>query len=85
MKRKIFGVASHKDLGLRKQHHAFLRRILAKAKGDDSNITRDYAFIPSVKATKDTTGLQGIGPTLLVFEISRHPQPRPQPLSDIHD
>lgn len=73
---------SHNALGVEEQYHAFLRRIYGKITSDNPTISSEQASCLSIRTIYDTTGPNGLVPTLLVFRLMPRLPIRPHSLPD---
>lgn len=66
---QLSGIESHNAIGVGERYHAPLRRIYNKIREDVPDIVPTLALQLTVKAMNDTTGPEGLVPSLLVFGI----------------
>jgi hypothetical protein len=69
VKLQISPVESHNSLGYNERMHAPLREIFLKIQEDVPGISDELTLRLAVKALNDTSGPDGLVPTLLVYGI----------------
>lgn len=66
---QLSGVESHNSLGPRERYHETLRGIFKIIRNRNPDLEPDIALRYDVKAINDTTGPEGLVPSLLVFGV----------------
>lgn len=66
---RVVPVEAHHLIGVIERHHAILRKVYSKLKSDMPNLSRESLLSMSVRAANDSTGPNGIVPTVRVFGI----------------
>lgn len=84
VERQVSNIELHNALRVSKRYYFFLRQIFEKDRADSSVIPNKYALALAFNAANDTSWLQGLSPTLLVFVVTSRLPLRPQRLPDNH-
>lgn len=77
---QLYGIQSHKAIGVDERYHAPLRRIFLRICEDVPDINHHIPLQLSAKAMNDKMGLEGLVPSLLVFGILPRFNPHSTPM-----
>ena len=66
---KPSGVESHNAINVGERYHSFLRRIFNKIASSHEDLPPSHLLALSIRAMNDTSGTNGLVPTLLVFGV----------------